>query len=676
MIALDISKSMRVSDVKPDRLTQAKIVIYELLEAMPNERIGFIGFAGTPYVYAPLTIDHSAVREIVDQIDEKWAPLGGSDLAAAVHLATETLKKTGQKNNALVIISDGEKHEGDLDADDRRGRAGRDFHRRHRSRHRGRRLRAEPGFPERPDGRSIGPRGHQPAANQRHAQARGGDQGTLRHRRVRSGHSGVGEIGRGRAGRVPDGRAGAADFHRVLSVADVSGDSVFHGIHPRRHPLEGHPRGGPRHRRVSSVWTGPRPATPPKAKEALAGKNYEEARDAYHKLADDTRSPARPRPATGSAKPSPPTARRISGRPARLTASRCFPPIPRSRQAATSASATRFSNSAGRGFPANPTPPIPPSVPDLDRFDTIVKEALAKLRESESPEEGDTERIRQNRVPRHQLGGRRPALRLRARQVLRRQAGRPEPRDDDDLPQATAGIAERGKGGNRAIHAAAPTRRRPAARKARARVKVIRKRAKATRRATKNPATRARARRIPKTAPAAKATRKRTAKRARTRTRRTATRKAKTRTNRPRNAPTGFSRKTPISKKARSPPAAANSAMPKKTGNLMNHLEPFHPHPRRRGSALCAHGPRPGDQPPFHQFPRPRRAGAAGNLRGGAANRRASGNPAAQGQKRGHPAFRPRARKATGSRPGRWNTRFPTSSPATRPGNTPFLRSR
>ncbi len=115
MIALDISRSMRVGDVKPDRLSQAKVVIYELLEAMPNERIGFIGFAGTPYVYAPLTIDHSAVRETVEQIDERWAPLGGSDLASAVSLATETLKKTGQENNALVILSDGEKHDDNLD---------------------------------------------------------------------------------------------------------------------------------------------------------------------------------------------------------------------------------------------------------------------------------------------------------------------------------------------------------------------------------------------------------------------------------------------------------------------------------------------------------------------------------------------------------------------------------
>ena len=115
LIALDLSRSMRVRDVKPDRLAQAKMVIYELLDAMPNERIGLIGFAGTSYIYAPLTVDHAAVRETVEQMDETWVPLGGSNLASAVRLGTETLKKTGQKNNALVLLSDGEKNEGDLD---------------------------------------------------------------------------------------------------------------------------------------------------------------------------------------------------------------------------------------------------------------------------------------------------------------------------------------------------------------------------------------------------------------------------------------------------------------------------------------------------------------------------------------------------------------------------------
>jgi Ca-activated chloride channel family protein len=115
LVALDISRSMRVTDVNPDRLGQAKVVIYELLEAMPNDRVGLIGFAGSPFLYAPLTVDHTAVRETIEQIDEKWAAGGGTDIAAAVRLATATLKETGQQNNVLVLISDGEEHEGDLD---------------------------------------------------------------------------------------------------------------------------------------------------------------------------------------------------------------------------------------------------------------------------------------------------------------------------------------------------------------------------------------------------------------------------------------------------------------------------------------------------------------------------------------------------------------------------------
>lgn len=115
LIALDLSRSMRVADVKPDRLSQAKLIIYELLDALPNERIGLIGFGGEAYLYAPLTVDHGGVRETVEQMDETWPSQGGTDLAAAVEIAVETLHKTGQKQNTLIILSDGEKHGGDTE---------------------------------------------------------------------------------------------------------------------------------------------------------------------------------------------------------------------------------------------------------------------------------------------------------------------------------------------------------------------------------------------------------------------------------------------------------------------------------------------------------------------------------------------------------------------------------
>ena len=115
LIALDLSRSMRVTDVKPDRLAQAKIIIYELLEALPNDRVGIVGFAGKAHLFAPLTVDHAAVRETVEQIDENWTSVGGSNLSEALSLSIQTLKETGQSNNTLVILSDGEENEGDID---------------------------------------------------------------------------------------------------------------------------------------------------------------------------------------------------------------------------------------------------------------------------------------------------------------------------------------------------------------------------------------------------------------------------------------------------------------------------------------------------------------------------------------------------------------------------------
>lgn len=112
MFVLDLSRSMMVQDLKPDRLGQAKALAYELLEALPDDRIGLIGFAGTPYMFAPLTVDHNAVRQTIAQIDPDWIPTGGSNLEDGLELAIEKLIETGTRQNALILMSDGEEHEG------------------------------------------------------------------------------------------------------------------------------------------------------------------------------------------------------------------------------------------------------------------------------------------------------------------------------------------------------------------------------------------------------------------------------------------------------------------------------------------------------------------------------------------------------------------------------------
>ncbi len=116
MLAIDLSRSMLTSDLKPDRLTQAKTLAYELIEALPTDRIGVVSFAGEAMLSAPLTVDHAAVREVIDQLDIDTIPVGGSKISAAIELAIKTLKETGQKENALVLLTDGEETSGAMTA--------------------------------------------------------------------------------------------------------------------------------------------------------------------------------------------------------------------------------------------------------------------------------------------------------------------------------------------------------------------------------------------------------------------------------------------------------------------------------------------------------------------------------------------------------------------------------
>ncbi len=111
VIVLDLSRSMSTKDLKPSRLDQAKVLIYELLETLPNERIAVVGFAGVPFLFAPLTPDHDAVRTVVEQLDCESVATGGSALADAVQLGIQTLKETAQTNNGMIILTDGEEHE-------------------------------------------------------------------------------------------------------------------------------------------------------------------------------------------------------------------------------------------------------------------------------------------------------------------------------------------------------------------------------------------------------------------------------------------------------------------------------------------------------------------------------------------------------------------------------------
>lgn len=124
LFALDTSRSMLATDLKPDRLTRTKLTITDLVRQMPGDRIGLIAFAGKAFLQAPITQDHDALLETLDQCDSEIIPRGGSNLAEAIDLAIETFtgkrldgdekeaKPAPATSQALLVFTDGEELEG------------------------------------------------------------------------------------------------------------------------------------------------------------------------------------------------------------------------------------------------------------------------------------------------------------------------------------------------------------------------------------------------------------------------------------------------------------------------------------------------------------------------------------------------------------------------------------
>ena len=110
LIALDISRSMETEDVKPSRLAEARAAAYELINALPGDKIGLIVFSGEADLVVPLTYDHTALRDALEQVNRSWAGVGGTNFGLVLRKAMQDFKRSTPEGstNALVILSDGE----------------------------------------------------------------------------------------------------------------------------------------------------------------------------------------------------------------------------------------------------------------------------------------------------------------------------------------------------------------------------------------------------------------------------------------------------------------------------------------------------------------------------------------------------------------------------------------
>lgn len=117
IVALDISQSMLAEDITPNRIGRAKHEISKFIDLLKGDRIGLIVFAGESFAQCPLTLDYGAAQMYLDVVTTNWIQIQGTALADAIRQSAKAFRTKSKKHKVLVLITDGEDHEGDaLDA--------------------------------------------------------------------------------------------------------------------------------------------------------------------------------------------------------------------------------------------------------------------------------------------------------------------------------------------------------------------------------------------------------------------------------------------------------------------------------------------------------------------------------------------------------------------------------
>ncbi|MDD3089990.1 MAG: VWA domain-containing protein [Candidatus Omnitrophica bacterium] len=114
VFAVDVSRSMLAADITPDRLSFAKEELADLVKKTKNDRAGLIAFAGEAFLQCPLTEDKKGFLLALRDLSPGSVSKGGTNLALAIEEALRSYSGAGSGNKRLVIITDGESTEGDV----------------------------------------------------------------------------------------------------------------------------------------------------------------------------------------------------------------------------------------------------------------------------------------------------------------------------------------------------------------------------------------------------------------------------------------------------------------------------------------------------------------------------------------------------------------------------------
>ncbi|MAA96483.1 MAG: colicin transporter [Rheinheimera sp.] len=107
VLIVDMSMSMRATDMSPDRVSQQRFKALDFIDDLAEGELALISFAGDAFVISPLTPDFNNVRLLLSELKPELMPVQGSDIEAALELADSLLHQAGHSRGDVVLFTDG-----------------------------------------------------------------------------------------------------------------------------------------------------------------------------------------------------------------------------------------------------------------------------------------------------------------------------------------------------------------------------------------------------------------------------------------------------------------------------------------------------------------------------------------------------------------------------------------
>jgi Ca-activated chloride channel family protein len=107
VVLIDMSLSMRATDVKPNRLTRARFKAIDLVNAITEGETGLVAYAGDAFTISPLSSDAQNLTTLIPSLTPEIMPVAGSDPALGLQAAIELLSNAGYQQGEIFWITDG-----------------------------------------------------------------------------------------------------------------------------------------------------------------------------------------------------------------------------------------------------------------------------------------------------------------------------------------------------------------------------------------------------------------------------------------------------------------------------------------------------------------------------------------------------------------------------------------